>query len=53
MNLQLTKNVPIIFHNLTGYNNHLIFIELTKFDTKISVIPNGLEKYKAFFLNKT
>ena len=49
INLQLTKKVPIIFHNLRGYDSHLIFCELNKFDVKISVIPNGLEKYMAFF----
>ena len=49
INLQLTKNVPVIFHNLRGYDSHLIFNELDKFDVKISVIPNGLEKYMAFF----
>ena len=43
-NLQLNKKVLIIFHNLKGYDNHLIFCELNKFDVKISVIPNGLEK---------
>ena len=30
----------------------IIFNELDKFDVKINVIPNGLEKYMAFFLNK-
>ena len=50
--LQLTKNVPVIFHNLNGFDSHLIFSELNKFDMKISVIPNGLEKYIAFFLSK-
>ena len=30
----------------------LIFSELNKFDVKISVIPNGLEKYMAFFLGR-
>ena len=49
LNLQLTKNVPVIFHNLRGYDSHLIFRELNKFDVKIDVIPNGLEKYMAFF----
>ena len=34
------------------YDSHLIFNELDKFDVKIKVIPNGLEKYMAFFLNK-
>ena len=38
-------------HNLKGYDSHLIFKELSKFDDKISVIPNGLEKYMAFTLN--
>ena len=51
-NIQLTKKVPVIFHNLRGYDSHLIFNELDKFDVKIKVIPNGLEKYMAFFLNK-
>ena len=48
-NLKLTKKVPVIFHNLRGYDSHLIFNELDKFDLKIKVIPNGLEKYMAFF----
>ena len=41
-----------MFHNLRGYGSNLIFCELNKFDVKIDVIPNGLEKYMAFFLNK-
>ena len=52
MNLQLTENVPVIFYNLRGYDSHLIFNELKNFDVKIDVIPNRLEKYMAFFLNK-
>ena len=52
INLQLTKELPVIFHNLRGYHSHLIFSELAKLDVKISVIPSGLEKYMAFFLNK-
>ena len=31
ISLQLTINVPVIFHNLRGYDSHLIFYELTKF----------------------
>ena len=50
INLQLTKKVPTIFHNLRGYDSHLIFCELKNFEVKISVIPNGLEKQMAFFL---
>ena len=53
INLQLTKKVPVIFHNLRGYDSHLIFCELNKFDVKIDVITNGLEIYMAFFKIQT
>ena len=49
INLQIIKKVLVIFHNLKGYDSHLIFCELNKFDVKIDVIPNRLEKYMAFF----
>ena len=49
INFQLIKKVPVIFHKLRGFDSHLIFNELDKLDVKISVIPNGLEKYMAFF----
>ena len=52
INLQLTKKLPVIFQNLRGYDSHLIFNELKKFNVKIYVIQNGLEKFMAFFLNK-
>ena len=49
----MTKKVPVIFHNLRVYDSHLIFCELDNLDVKTNVIPNGLEKYIAFFLNRT
>ena len=52
INLQLTKKVSVIFHNLRGYDCHLIFNEPNKFDVKIDVIPKRFEKYIPFFLNK-
>ena len=52
LNFKPTKKVPVIFHNLRGYDSHLSFCELNKFDVKIDVIPNRLEKYMAFILNK-
>ena len=52
INLKATKIFPVIFHNLKGYESHLIFKELNRFNMKISVIPNGLEKYMAFTINK-
>ena len=36
---------------MRGYDGHLIFSELNKFNSKINVISNGLEKYMVFFLN--
>ena len=42
----------MIFHNLKGYDSHLIFKDLSTFNCKISVIPNGLEKYMSFTLNQ-
>ena len=52
INFQLTKKIPVIFHNLKGYDSHLIFSGLHKFNLKLDVIPNGLEKYMAFFLGR-
>ena len=52
INLKITKKVPVIFHNLKGYDSHLIFKELSKFNVKISVILSGLEKCMAFTINK-
>ena len=52
INLKLTKKLPVIFHNLKGYDSHSIMQEIGKFDVKINVIPNGLEKYIAFTFNK-
>ena len=51
INLRLTKKIPIIFHHLRGYDSHLIMQETGKFDKKISVIPNGLEKHMTFTIN--
>ena len=50
-NLKVSKKFAVIFHNLKGYDSHLIFRELSKFDCRINVIPNGLEKYMSFSLN--
>ena len=36
---------------MRGYESHLIIKEVGKFDVKVSVIPNGLEKYMVFTIN--
>ena len=40
-----------MFHNLKNYDSHLVMQELGKFNLKISVIPNGLEKYMNFTIS--
>ena len=52
VNFKMTRKAPVIFHNLEGYDGHLIFKELSKFNLKISVIPKGLEKYMDFTINR-
>ena len=42
----------LIFHNLKGYDCHLVIKQIGKFDVKVSVIPRGLEEYMAFTINK-
>ena len=36
INLQLTEKVPVIFHNLRGYDSHLIFGSLTNLMRKLA-----------------
>ena len=52
INLKLSKKIPVIFHNLRGYDSYLIIKEIGAFYVKVSVIPNGLEKYMAFTINR-
>ena len=51
INLKLTNKISVIFHNLKGYDSHLIMQEIGKLDVKINFIPNGLEKYRDFTIN--
>ena len=50
INYKLTEKIPVIFHNLRGYDSHLIKQEIGKFDRKINVIPNNMERYMSFML---
>ena len=51
-NFKISKKVPVVFHNLKGYDGHLIMKELSNFDVKIDVIPCGLEKHVWFIINR-
>ena len=41
----------MVFHNLKNYESHLIIQELGKFNLKLNLIPNRLEKYMSFSIN--
>ena len=53
LKLKIPKKLPIIFHNLEGYDGHLIFKELNNFDNiEIQVIPKISEKYMSIIVNR-
>ena len=46
--MKMTKTIPVIFHNLKGYDSHLLLPELGKFNKRISIIPNNMQTYMSF-----
>ena len=48
LGMKMTKTIPVIFHNLKGYDSHLLLPELGKFNKKISIIPNNMQTYMSF-----
>ena len=45
------KFIPIFFHNLEGYDSHILMQELGKYKNfKVSCIPKNMEKYISFSL---
>ena len=64
LNFRLTYKIPVIFHNLRGYDSHFIMQEIgeivkkhtftnkkgEKCQMNINAIPNNMEKYMAFML---
>ena len=40
--------LPVIFHNLRGYDSHLIMQALRKHHGQIDVVPNNYEQYQGF-----
>ena len=49
INLKLNHKVPVAFHKLKNYDSQLIMVELDRFNPKINVIPDGLEKYEFYY----
>ena len=53
LKLRIPWKIPAIFHNLEGYDRHLIFKELNNFkDIDIQVIPKTNEKYMSIIVNR-
>ena len=50
--MRLPKKLPIIFHNLQGYDGHIIFKELNSLNVDISAIPKGIDKYMNIIVNR-
>ena len=51
--LRIPRKLPIIFHNLEGYDGHIIFKELNNFDNiDIQVIPKSSENYMSIIINR-
>ena len=48
--------IPVIFHNLRGYDSHFIMQEIGSIgksnNLDINCVPNNMEKYMAFMLGK-
>ena len=52
LKFKLTKELPIIYYNLEGYDGSIIFKELNNFDVTIDVIPKTIEKYMSIIVNR-
>ena len=49
MNYKITKNIPIVSHNLSSYDSHFIIKELAnEFDGELECLGENTEKYISF-----
>ena len=48
---KIPSYIPIVFHNLTGYDAHMFIKELVKHGSKIRVIAKKTEDYISFSIN--
>ena len=44
--------IPVVFHNLKGYDSHLIMQKIHKANGNITCIPNNAEKYISFSIGQ-
>ena len=51
VNVKLNHKTPAVFDNLKIYDFYLIMQEASRFNLKINVTPNGLEKYASLTIN--
>jgi hypothetical protein len=50
-NLKLRLSaIPVVFHNLRGYDSHLIMQAISQEQGQVTCIPNNMEKYISFSL---
>ena len=47
-----TTTIPVVFHNLRGYDSHLLMQAISKVEGRVSCIPNNNEKYISFSLGQ-
>ena len=52
LKLRVPRKLPIIFHNLQGYDGHIVFKEPHNFDVDIAVDPKGIDKYMSIIVNR-
>ena len=45
---KIPNYIPVVFHNLAGYDTHLFIRELAKYTTDIGVIAKSIEDYISF-----
>ena len=51
INVKLHQKISAVFHNVKSYASHFIMQELGKYNLKINVVSNGLQKYRSFSIN--
>ena len=47
-----TTSIPVVFHNLRGYDSHLLMQAISMVEGNITCIPNNTEKYISFSLGQ-